>query len=95
MQSGTVTHATSVPSDFHTRYLLNVMTLLGELELSTCINISNFNSMVTGTSCCLLAQEQHWAWQHEAMEAVLAYMRLSTNGDFIQLVPRQLHNPGK
>ena len=29
------------------------------------------------------------------MEAVLAYMRLSTNGDFIQLVPRSLHNPGK
>ena len=29
------------------------------------------------------------------MEAVLAYMRLSTSGDFIQLVPRSLHNPGK
>lgn len=29
------------------------------------------------------------------MEAVLAYMRLSNNKDFIQLVPKSLHNPGK
>ena len=40
-------------------------------------------------------QEQHWAFQHEAMEALLAYMRMSESGDFKQLLPRSLYNPGK
>ena len=37
---------------------------------------------------------EHWALQHEAMEALLAYMRLSEAGDFKRLLPRSLHNPG-
>lgn len=95
MQFGIVTHATKFHSERIKHYLLHATTLLGAASLYQHSNISNINANVSGTRCCLSVQEQHWAWQHEAMEAVLAYMRLSTNGDFIQLVPTALHNPGK
>lgn len=39
-------------------------------------------------------QEEHWALQHEAMVAVLAYMRSTASGDFRTVVPRAVHDPG-
>lgn len=39
-------------------------------------------------------QEEHWALQHEAMVAVLAYMRSTASGDFRAVVPRAVHDPG-
>ncbi len=39
-------------------------------------------------------QEEHWALRHEAMTAVLAYMRSTASGDFRAVVPRAIHDPG-
>lgn len=40
-------------------------------------------------------QEQHWALQHEAMEGLLLYIRSPKAGDFRQILPRSLYNPGQ
>ena len=40
-------------------------------------------------------QERHWALQHEAMESLLLYVRSPKSGDFKQVLPKTLYNPGK
>lgn len=40
-------------------------------------------------------QERHWALQHEAMESLLLYVRSPKSGDFKQVLPKSLYNPGK
>ena len=48
-----------------------------------------------GAEAVAAKQEQHWALRHEIMESLVVYVRSPKSGDFKQVLPKNVYNPGK